>query len=157
LPVSKRSFTRAYRRRLEREPIGVTVSDGVAVPNPSSMILRGWLSPCGMNPRSLSRIRTPLLGLVLHAGTHYFELSWVKARDFFGEDVKPQVIKFSTTSGRAEWTGEKKVNNRDVVFALFDEGMSQSEIVKTTGLTKGRISQLKREWELMQARKRSYS
>jgi len=75
-----------------------------------------------------------------------FELNFTKARSFFGADATPRVMRLSTTSETVTWTHEgKEASKAERVAEMLEQGYEPSAIMDETGLTKGRISQIKKE------------
>jgi putative DNA primase/helicase len=72
-----------------------------------------------------------------------FKLSFKKARDFYGEDTAPLLLRFSTASGVAVWSHQTvKDNMQERVAGLLAQGMKQAEIAKELDVSKPRISQI---------------
>lgn len=72
-----------------------------------------------------------------------YELSFTKARDFFGAAAEPLRIRLTIKEDRVEWTHETVKNVRvEKIRELRQAGLKDAEIAKELGLTKGRISQL---------------
>jgi putative DNA primase/helicase len=72
-----------------------------------------------------------------------FELTFTKARDFYGVDAEPLQLRFSMVDGEVTWSQEKLRNIRDEkIREMIDSGVKQTEIAKTLGLTKQRVGQI---------------
>ena len=71
------------------------------------------------------------------------ELTYPKARHFFGKDTVPLIVRFGTANGRIEWTAEpKSPAHAERVAEMMEDGYTQSAIAKDLGLSKGRVSQI---------------
>lgn len=74
------------------------------------------------------------------------ELSFDKHREFFGKDAAPRIVKFSTGTGTLVWEVEGvPENTKKRVADLFATGMKAADIATEIGITKGRVSQIKKE------------
>ena len=72
-----------------------------------------------------------------------FELTFTKARDFYGADAASMLIKLSITDGGVNWRHELvRDAQRDKVRELKDAGFKQKQIAKELGITPGRVSQI---------------
>jgi len=72
-----------------------------------------------------------------------FELTFSKARDFFGDDAAPMLIKLKVTNGQVTWDHEKVRDAQlEQVREMVDAGMRTKDIAKELELTPGRVSQL---------------
>lgn len=75
-----------------------------------------------------------------------FELTYNKARDFFGDDAAPMLIKLSVTNGQVIWDHEKvRDARREQVREMLANSMKPKDIAKELGLTPGRVSQIMKE------------
>jgi putative DNA primase/helicase len=75
-----------------------------------------------------------------------FELSFPKARDFFGEDLTPRLLHLSIKDGVARWSEQSlQANTKERVAELLASGLKQSDIAQELGLSKGRVSQIVKE------------
>jgi putative DNA primase/helicase len=75
-----------------------------------------------------------------------FELTFTKARDFFGDDAAPMLIKLRVQNGLVTWTHEKVRDARlEQVREMQGSGMKLKDIAKELGLTAGRVSQIVKE------------
>lgn len=75
-----------------------------------------------------------------------FELSYTKARDFYGADAEPMQIRLAIVDGQVRWTAEKMRNVRNErIREMLESGMTQTEIAKELNLSKGRVAQIVRE------------
>ena len=75
-----------------------------------------------------------------------FELTFSKARDFFGDDAEPMLIKLKVSNGQVSWAHETVHDARlERIRELRAGGMKQKDIAKELGMTAGRVSQLMKE------------
>ncbi len=82
-------------------------------------------------------------------GETAFKLEFPKAREFFGADAAPMIAYLSTQSGTVAWRRETvKASTRERVKERVAQGMSQADIAKELGVTKGRVSQILKEVKL---------
>ena len=72
-----------------------------------------------------------------------FELTFTKARDFYGADAEPLRLRLSMVDGEVTWAQEKLRNVRDdKIRAMLDAGAKQTEIADELGLSKQRVGQI---------------
>jgi putative DNA primase/helicase len=82
-----------------------------------------------------------------------FELQFTKAREFFGADKRPLLLRHSTANGIADWSYEVKRNeNEDLIIKLHNEGLSQREIAKKINCHQSHVSRVLTKYESAQAR-----
>jgi putative DNA primase/helicase len=78
-----------------------------------------------------------------------FQLSFSKARDFFGKDAEPLLIRLAIRDGQVTWTHETvKTAREDKIRELLDAGVSQTDIAEELDLTKGRVNQIVQKMRL---------
>jgi putative DNA primase/helicase len=72
-----------------------------------------------------------------------FQLTFTKARDFYGHDAEPLRLRLSTVDGQVSWTHDTVSNVReDQIGKMLNDGVRQVDIAKELGLTKGRVNQI---------------
>jgi hypothetical protein len=73
-----------------------------------------------------------------------FELTFTKARDFYGRDAEPLRLRLSMVDGQVSWTHDTVRSVRDdQIWKMWKEdGMQQVDIAKELRLTKGRVNQI---------------
>lgn len=78
-----------------------------------------------------------------------FDLTFTKAREFYGKDAAPLLVRLSIEAGTVEWTCQSaEQDKRERVAELLTKGWKGVDIAKELGLTKGRISQIAKEIKL---------
>src|SRR5262249_47324216 len=74
------------------------------------------------------------------------ELIFTKAREFYGTDRAPLILRLSTKSGAAEWSYVTvREHTRDRIREMLKQGMPQKQMAKELKLSEGRISQYVKE------------
>ncbi len=80
-----------------------------------------------------------------------FRIEFSKGRDLFGADRAPITAFLSTSAGVVEWRAEpvcdEKAERRERVREMVSEGKSTGEIAKEVGISKGRVSQIRKQVE----------
>ena len=77
------------------------------------------------------------------AADSVFELTFTKARDFYGADAEPLQLRLSMPDGKVTWHVEKIRNVREEkIREMSEAGMTNVEIAREMGLTKQRIGQV---------------
>jgi putative DNA primase/helicase len=75
-----------------------------------------------------------------------FELNFNKNRDFYGDDVKSQILHLSTESGKVEWRREPmEASKQERATEMLAKGEPTTAIMEATDLSKGRVSQLRKK------------
>ena len=75
-----------------------------------------------------------------------FKLEFEKAREFYGADAEPLMAYLSMSDGVASWRRESvKANTRERYKELASQGYKDTQIAKELNLTRGRISQIRKE------------
>ena len=96
--------------------------------------------------------RQPRNGEPMPENETALEITFTKAREFFGSDAAPMIAHVSTASGSVEWRSELVTQARhDQIAALSEAGFNQSYIAREVGLTQGRVSQILRDVRERQA------
>ena len=96
--------------------------------------------------------RQPRNGEPMPENETALEITFTKAREFFGSDAAPMIAHVSTASGTVEWRSESVTQARhDQIAALSEAGFSQRDIAREVGLTQGRVSQILRDVRERQA------
>jgi len=71
-----------------------------------------------------------------------FRLLFTKARDQFGADTAPMVVRYSTPDGVLAWSHDSEsADTRTRVFELISEGWTQADIATELGKTESAVSQ----------------
>jgi putative DNA primase/helicase len=72
-----------------------------------------------------------------------FELHFMKARDYYGADRAPRVLRLSTQSGTAEWTWEAlRDQQQERIAELHQLGRTQNQIAKEMGVDQSTVSRI---------------
>jgi hypothetical protein len=72
-----------------------------------------------------------------------FELKFTKARDFYGRDAEPLLLRLSMVDGQVSWAHETARNIRDEqILQMSNDGMRQADIAKEFNISKGRVNQI---------------
>lgn len=82
------------------------------------------------------------------AGENDSAIEWrfTKSRRFYGADAAPRILRLSTAPGQATWREEPlDTDSKARVAEMLEQGYEPAAIMKETGLSKGRISQIKKE------------
>ena len=96
--------------------------------------------------------RQPRNGEPMPENETALEITFTKAREFFGSDAAPMIAHVSTASGTVEWRSESVTQARhDQIAALSEAGFSQRDIAREVGLTQGRVSRILRDVRERQA------
>jgi putative DNA primase/helicase len=78
-----------------------------------------------------------------------FDLTFTKARDFYGEAADPMRLRLAVEEGQLIWRHEKiRDVQRERVREMMDAGMKGKDIAKELDLTPGRVSQIVKEIKL---------
>jgi putative DNA primase/helicase len=84
-----------------------------------------------------------------------FTLEFPKAREIYGADTAPMIAYLSTQSGQVEWRRESvRDDTRERVKELLAQGLKPAEVAKEMKLSRGRVSQIKKEIALKEAQLR---
>ena len=87
--------------------------------------------------------RQPRNGEPMPENETALEITFTKAREFFGSDAAPMIAHVSTASGSVEWRSELVTQARhDQIATLSEAGFSQRDIAREVGLTQGRVSRI---------------
>lgn len=74
------------------------------------------------------------------------ELTFTKARAFFGYDAEPRIIAMSTKNGTVQWRHETSAqHSREQIATLHRKGWKQADIAKELDVTPSWVSQVVRE------------
>jgi len=87
------------------------------------------------------------LGYHLDEGA-IFKVEFTKARGIYGNCIAPFTLQIRDNPNDRDkliWTTEKQSNQNREISTLLDGGMLQKDIADVTGLSPGRISQIKKE------------
>jgi putative DNA primase/helicase len=79
-------------------------------------------------------------------GETSYEFSFTKGRGLSDKQLEPMVVRLSVVDNRIAWRHDMITNVRNErIKQLFAEGMKLADVAKELGLTKGRVSQLKKD------------
>ena len=74
-----------------------------------------------------------------------FEVHYEKTRAFYGKEAQPFLMKLDPDDNRMTWRTEVVETAVETVAGFLSQGLTQSEIVVQTGLSKGYVSKLAKQ------------
>jgi putative DNA primase/helicase len=91
----------------------------------------------------------PRAGDDVPEGETSYELWFTKGRDLSEKDQEPQVVRLSIVDDVICWHHDSVKNDRNErIRSMLEQGMSPADIAKELGLTKGRISQIRKTFDI---------